>query len=219
MLRRDFLQITGISALAAGVPIALADNQGQLSGIQAPRGLATPGVLEYTALAETEITGSKNFPVRPLRQTARHGDLVHFVMRLPEPADGKSNARLNILQHAPLQGVETDMIKYRIRVGEPDVPYFLFWKVAAANVYVYTAPGCLIKRACAILRNGGDLMPALDHVRFAALLNAAARKDDYVSQAIVDAEEAFQIALRTGNREVASEAINKYFASAKEERL
>lgn len=228
MNRKEFLQVTGITALAGAIPIALAEEEmPEIAGIIGAREKKNPNQVGYIALAECEIVGSRLLPVRPYGEVIRHGDLVRFVTSL-NPEHGKTNARVYKLQSAPLQNLEAlglpadpDMIKYRVRIGEPIAPYYLFWKEAAANLYIYTAPGALIKRACALLRlrDQNVIMQATDHVRFAALLNAAHNSQPEITRALQNAEDAFQRALRQPDCwELCKDACDKYFAAAAAER-
>lgn len=229
MNRKEFLQVTGITALAGAIPIALRgeEEMPEIAGIIGAREKKNPNQVGYIALAECEIAGSRLLPVRPYGEVIRHGDLVRFVTSL-QPQQGKTNARVYKLQGAPLQNLEAlslpadpDMIKYRVRIGEPTAPYYLFWKEPDANLYVYTAPGALIKRACALLRQRevNNIMQAADHIRFAALLNAAHNTNTQITSALQSAEDAFQRALRQPDCwELCKDACDKYFAAAAAER-
>lgn len=223
MERRDFLKLTGISSLAGSIPFLSGEENPTLENLL-PKEPAHKDKITYTALAETDVTGSKYFPVRPLGVTARHGDLVQFVAAYGQKAaanGNRSNERLYVIQVAPLQlgnGPEPDMIKYRVRVGKPEPPAFVFWHVPIADIYVYTAPGALVKRACAIMRTSRNLMAACDHVRFATLLNVAYGTERQVTEQCLIAEELFQIALRENSQEKASTALNAYFVALKLER-
>lgn len=205
MNRAEFLKIAGISLATSGSGIIL-DSYTQDDTIPTVADSRAYGErIKYTCLAENEITGSKCMPVRPIGAIARHGDLVNAVwMR-----DNQKDARLYIIRTAP--AIENaDNIHYRVRVGAPEPPAYVFMQLPA-NVFVYTAPGALVKKAQHILRTSGDLMRAMDKIRFATLLNLAAFDRDELPQEIFSAEELFQIALRDNDYALASNALNAYF--------
>ena len=129
---------------------------------------AKPGAI---CMAYGDVWGSKDFPIRPLKAQASDGSLIYFLW----PSE-RGDAR-GYLEFATKQEVDVNHIVFRLRMSEPEAPYYLHWR--SGNYYMYTPPGALIHRASWLMEKGEPdaTLQALSDIRFAVLLNLTIRGD------------------------------------------
>jgi hypothetical protein len=186
--RREFLKTSLFSGLAIGglnLPDIINSQNSAIEGAEtesyiAPRS-RKPGAL---ALAMGSITGSRYFPLRdgemnPREVLATDGARIYFLW----PSE-RGQARGYIVRHEESE-LHDDQIIFRLRQSRPEAPYYLRWKSADNQYFLYTPPGALVKRAAFLIRQQGDenTLQALADLRFAIMLNLTQRGD---GQDIID---------------------------------
>jgi len=173
MNRREMLKKSMFGGiLLGGIPVTEAINISNENIINAetyrqPKS-KRPGAL---TICYGDICGSRDFPIRPKDAIATDGQIMYFLW----PSPGRDSR--GYLEFKNRDKIDLHRIVFRFRQSPPEAPYYLHWH--KGDYYLYTAPGSLMERASALIKNNDqdDTLQALSDIRQAIILNLTIRGD------------------------------------------